>query len=89
MKTLLPTPEHMTTMTLGWFSLASRKADGFLYLACRRMVWAMIRALMLSHARTAIIPMQDLLEKGGEARFNYPSSCNDRNWSWQVEGRAH
>ena len=46
----------------------------------------MVRALMLSHARTAIILMQDLLKKGEEARFNYPSSCNDENWSWRVKG---
>lgn len=39
---------------------------------------------MLSCARTAIIPMQDLLEKDEQARMNYPSTCNDVNWSWRA-----
>lgn len=83
------TGTHDNNTTLGWFtSLAEQVKQMVLaYLGCREeeVVWAMIRALMLSHARCAIIPMQDLLEKDGRARFNYPSSCNDSNWSWRVE----
>ena len=56
------------------------------YLDCKEteVVKKMIRTLMLSCARTAIIPMQDLLEKDEYSRMNYPSTCNDVNWSWRV-----
>ena len=52
------------------------------------MLWSMLRILMLSHARTAVIPMQDVLGKGEEARMNYPSTCNDRNWGWRMPKHA-
>ena len=84
------TGTHDNNTTLGWYRSLSKKEQRMVraYLNCRSdaVVPAMIRALMLSHARTAIILMQDLLKKGEEARFNYPSSCNDENWSWRVKG---
>ncbi len=86
------TGTHDNNTTLGWFTALDEQVKQMVlsYLGCpeNEVVWAMIRALMLSHARTAIIPMQDVLEKDGKARFNYPSSCNDRNWSWRVEKAA-
>ena len=82
------TGTHDNNTTLGWFSSLDEQTKHMVlsYLNCSEdeVVWSMIRQLMLSHARTAIIPMQDLLEKDAQARFNYPSSCNDRNWSWRV-----
>lgn len=52
------------------------------------IVWAFLRMLMLSHARYAIVPLQDILELGNEARMNMPSTCNDINWSWRVRVEA-
>ena len=49
------------------------------------IVWSMIRSVMMSNADTAIIPMQDVLEKGSEARMNFPSTCNDMNWTWRMD----
>jgi len=80
---------HDNNTTLGWYRSLSQKKQRMVraYLDCRsdRVVAAMMRALMLSRARIAIITMQDLLKKGEEARFNYPSTCNDENWSWRVK----
>ncbi len=45
--------------------------------------WDMIRAAMESPARTAIIPMQDVLGLGSEARMNTPSEP-DGNWEWMM-----
>ncbi len=42
----------------------------------------MITDAMLSNAETCIIPMQDLLHLGSEARMNTPGTVID-NWSWQ------
>ena len=45
----------------------------------------MMRVLMQSHAGWAIVPLQDILELGNEARMNTPSTCNEINWSWMVD----
>ncbi|MDT3390506.1 MAG: 4-alpha-glucanotransferase [bacterium] len=29
--------------------------------------------------------MQDILGLDGWARMNYPSTCNDTNWSWRMK----
>ena len=44
----------------------------------------MIRSAMMSVADTVVIPMQDYLEKGSEARINTPSTLGD-NWKWRLE----
>jgi 4-alpha-glucanotransferase len=44
----------------------------------------MVRAAMMSIADTAVIPMQDYLEKGSEARINIPSTLGD-NWKWRLD----
>ena len=43
-----------------------------------------IRAALGSIADTAIIPVQDWLDLGREARFNTPSTLCDDNWSWRL-----
>ncbi|MDR1307160.1 MAG: 4-alpha-glucanotransferase [Treponema sp.] len=48
------------------------------------MAWAMIRAVMASHAEYAIFPLQDLLGLGAEARMNTPATCGRENWSWRL-----
>ena len=56
------------------------------YLNCtddHELLWAMIRAAVASVADTAIIPMQDYLELGNEARINMPSTLGD-NWKWRM-----
>lgn len=44
--------------------------------------WAMIRAVMASVADTAIIPLQDVLGLGSEARMNLPGTVSG-NWRWR------
>ena len=44
--------------------------------------WAMIRALMASVADTVLIPMQDILGLGREARMNLPGRMYS-NWKWR------
>ena len=33
----------------------------------------------------AVLPIQDLLSLGGEARMNTPSTVGDHNWSWRMK----
>jgi len=47
-------------------------------------VWGMIRTAMASISELCIIPMQDYLELGGEARMNLPGSQTDKNWTWRA-----
>ena len=46
---------------------------------------AAIRAMMMSPADTVIVPMQDYLDLGNEARMNTPSSLGGMNWCWRVD----
>ena len=47
--------------------------------------WDFIRLAMRSRADTVIVPMQDALGLGAEARMNMPSTC-EGNWSWRLKG---
>ena len=45
--------------------------------------WAFIRAVLASVANTAIVPLQDLLGLGREARMNLPGTSSG-NWRWRA-----
>ncbi len=47
------------------------------------IVWAIIRMTLASVADTAVIPLQDYLCLGAEARINQPSTTGD-NWKWRM-----
>jgi len=51
-------------------------------------VWGVIRTAMSSVSDLCIIPMQDYLELGAEARMNCPGTCTDANWTWRVSEAA-
>ena len=46
--------------------------------------WAVIRLAQASVADTCIIPIQDYLCLGNEARINQPSTLGD-NWIWRLQ----
>ncbi|MGE5273919.1 MAG: 4-alpha-glucanotransferase [Verrucomicrobiota bacterium] len=48
-------------------------------------VWALVRLALSSRARIAILPMQDVLELGDEARMNHPGTVGNGNWQWRLE----
>ncbi len=50
----------------------------------RNVSWDFIRAAFVSVADTAIIPMQDYLKLGDEARINTPSTLGG-NWEWRMD----
>ena len=47
------------------------------------MHWDFIRLAMMSTANTCIIPVQDYMGLGAEARMNFPSTLGD-NWKWRM-----
>ena len=61
------------------------------YMGCRHtpkkeMHWEFIRLAMASPAKLAVIPVQDYLGLGAEARINEPSTLG-KNWKWRVNLR--
>jgi 4-alpha-glucanotransferase len=97
------TGTHDNDTTLGWWtssgagdSTRSREDVEREHDHCRRYLgmkddrevhWAMIRAALASVADTAIVPMQDVLGLGSEARMNVPAVA-DGNWSWRLSWEA-
>jgi 4-alpha-glucanotransferase len=49
--------------------------------------WEMIRAVFASSSEMAIIPMQDVLGLGNEARMNRPGEASG-NWQWRMSAGA-
>ncbi len=47
-------------------------------------VWGMIRLCMASVSDLAVVQMQDYLELGGNARMNFPGTCDGGNWTWRA-----
>jgi 4-alpha-glucanotransferase len=47
--------------------------------------WAMVRLTLSSRARIAILPMQDVLGLGEDARMNRPGTYGRPNWEWRLE----
>lgn len=45
--------------------------------------WRMVRLALASRARLAVLPMQDVLGLGAEARMNRPG-IEGGNWTWQL-----
>ena len=48
------------------------------------MCRAFIKLALSSVADFAVIPMQDILELGDEARMNMPSTAGGHNWQWRL-----
>ena len=48
------------------------------------MVWGVIRTAMSSVSDTCVVPLQDYLNLGGEARMNFPGTTNS-NWTWRAK----
>jgi 4-alpha-glucanotransferase len=58
-------------------------ARRYLALSGPEVQWNFIRAVMASVADTAIVPVQDLLGLGSEARMNRPGTSGG-NWRWRL-----
>jgi 4-alpha-glucanotransferase len=85
------TGTHDNDTSLGWFSADSgpweraEREAALKYMGCTRAdaVWSFIRTVLSSVADIAIVPMQDVLGLGTEARMNLPSTIGN-NWRWRM-----
>lgn len=82
------TGTHDNDTTVGWYQVINRRDRSFAkkYLnikSSRELEWNFIRAALGSVSDTAVIPMQDYLGLGSEARINVPSTLGT-NWKWRM-----
>ncbi len=82
------TGTHDNETTCGWVQNCDKKTLKFImkYLDVEKkkdIPAALIRECYSSVADTCIIPLQDFLELGNEARMNLPSTLGD-NWKWRT-----
>lgn len=84
------TGTHDNNTIKSWFSNeadAGQKKILFEYLGDRVSVseihWALIKLAIGSVSNTVIIPMQDVLGLGGQARMNRPATIKG-NWQWRL-----
>ncbi len=96
------TGTHDNDTTVGWFKSEAGEGStrndeqiererGF----CKKYLdtdgkeihWDFIRAVFASVANTAIVPLQDVLGLGTEARMNLPASTSG-NWAWRYKAAA-
>lgn len=84
------TGTHDNETLMGWYKGLSRERREFLHTylddACGRkdaINWDIIRLAMMSSANLCVVPMQDILALGNEARMNFPSTLG-MNWKWRL-----
>jgi 4-alpha-glucanotransferase len=96
------TGTHDNDTTVGWWSSQAATdstrseedirrerdfAKRYLNTDGREIHWAFIRALEASVADTVLIPLQDVLGLGTEARMNQPATAGG-NWRWRYRSGA-
>ncbi|MGI9067874.1 MAG: 4-alpha-glucanotransferase, partial [Pyrinomonadaceae bacterium] len=96
------TGTHDNDTTAGWFSSVAGEGSTrttvqvegerkfcmqYLNTEGNEIHWDFIRAVLASVANTAVVPLQDLLGLGTEARMNLPNST-EGNWSWRYEAEV-
>ncbi len=91
------TGTHDNDTTVGWFNSVAGEGSTrdakqiekerkfcleYLNSTGQEINWDFIRAVQASVANTAMVPLQDLLGLGTEARMNLPNSTSG-NWAWR------
>ncbi len=84
------TGTHDNNTVRGWFEKEATPEDKkrlFHYIeqevTADEVQWEFIRLAMMSIAKLAILPMQDILGLGEEARMNRPATT-EGNWQWRL-----
>jgi 4-alpha-glucanotransferase len=85
------TGTHDNDTSAGWFASldgeTQHRLESYLGQGARGMPEPLIRAACASVAALAVVPLQDLLGLGAEARLNTPGTTQG-NWSWKMPQNA-
>ena len=90
------TGTHDNETTVGWFKglkkddqrMALDYLDRKSFESDEDIAWAFIKLAMSSVSDLCVIPMQDYLALGNEARINQPSTLGGGNWEWRMKKSA-
>jgi 4-alpha-glucanotransferase len=89
-ESIIYTGTHDNNTVRGWFETEASEEDKkriFDYVGrempAEDIAWEFIRMAMMSVGNIIIVPMQDVLALGPEARMNRPATL-DGNWEWRV-----
>lgn len=86
-ETIICTGTHDNDTTVGWYrsldAESARRVDFYLGSSPGEMPGALVRAALASVGALAVVPVQDVLALGSEARFNTPSTAAG-NWRWRL-----
>lgn len=91
---IIYTGTHDTPTFVQWLFDEAGEAErsyAFDYLRLREdegFGWGAVCGAFASPARMAIVPMQDLLGLGADARMNAPGTMGPHNWSWRCRAAA-
>jgi 4-alpha-glucanotransferase len=84
--TVIYSGTHDNDTTAGWYASADEKTRDhvrrYFRVGGNEVAWDFIRASYASVANLAVVPLQDLLSLGSEARFNTPGKA-EGNWAWR------
>jgi 4-alpha-glucanotransferase len=82
------TGTHDNDTTRGWFASVTEHERAYLRrytgIDGSRISEDLMRLALGSIANTAIVPMQDILDLGSEARMNTPGALHG-NWAWRLQ----
>ena len=81
------TSTHDTDTAAGWFAALKPRERAVTGLDPGEPSWSLIELAYTSRARLVIVPAQDVLGLGSEARMNRPGRTQG-NWSWRLERGA-
>ena len=87
--TVCYTGTHDNMTTRQWFETADEASVKYAveYMALTEeegYVWGSIRTAMASVSELCVVPLQDYLDLGGEARMNFPGTQSSDNWTWRA-----
>jgi 4-alpha-glucanotransferase len=81
------TGTHDNDTTLGWYATAGEPARDharrYLRVSGEEIGWDLIRAAYASVCAVAVLPVQDVLSLGSQARLNSPGKP-EGNWRWRM-----
>ncbi|MDO4466768.1 MAG: 4-alpha-glucanotransferase [Bacillota bacterium] len=88
------TGTHDNDTSMGWYVSLSKAEKELVNkyigkdIKPKDVAWEMIRLVFQSHAKIAIVPMQDYLGLDSKARMNLPATTQG-NWGWRMKKDAN
>ena len=81
------TGTHDNNTTVGWFSSlhesTKNQVRNYLKVSGETIAADLVRCALRSVGRLAIVPLQDIMSLGSEARLNTPGAASG-NWQWRI-----